>query len=325
MRQRAGGILAALAVALVAGRSTATAEEAVVAGVDAGVVVPAEAFDKYSGVGGIISPFAGYMFNDYLGVMGQLQLLGAPNDNRPGREDDSMTWAFGGGVGPRLVLPLNKTELYATCQGGLFTGFGGGRSSITDTSFGLSAGGGLNSWITDSLSAGAWLRYNLWEQQVHSDGNVKFVSAGLGLTFAFKPEDRVPAPPAAPTTRTEAAPPPPTSVRKIVLRGVNFDFDQATLRPDARAILDEAAEVLEQEGAVDIVVEGHTDSRGSEPYNLRLSERRAGSVADYLEARGIAPSRMEIVGLGESRPVAANDSEDGRAQNRRVELLIKAR
>lgn len=322
MRHRAGRILISLAVALVAGRSMVLAEEFAIAGVDVGVVVPAEAFDKYSGTGGIVSPFAGYMFNDYLGVMGQLQLLGAPNDNRPGLEDDPSTWAFGGAMGPRLVLPLNKSELYATLQGGLFTGFSGGHSSITDTSFGWSGGGGLNAWISDSLSAGAWIRYNMWEQQVHSDGNVKFVSAGLGLTFAFKPEAHAAAPQAALTTRSES---PPPSARKIVLRGVNFDFDRATLQPAGRAILDEAVAVLKEEGAVDVAVEGHTDDRGSDRYNLDLSRRRARAVADYLESKGIARSRLEIVGHGEAKPVAGNDTEDGRAQNRRVELVVKAR
>lgn len=112
--------------------------------------------------------------------------------------------------------------------------------------------------------------------------------------------------------------------RRIVLRGVNFDFDEATIRPDGKAVLDEGIRALNEEPGVTISVEGHTDSVGSDHYNEGLSERRAHAVADYLAAGGIKRSRMSTVGLGEAKPVASNETEDGRAQNRRVEFRIIA-
>lgn len=115
-------------------------------------------------------------------------------------------------------------------------------------------------------------------------------------------------------------PPPPPTRRRIILRGVNFDFDKATIRPDAVAILDEAVEILRAQPGVDVSVDGHTDAIGSDQYNQRLSERRARAVADYLARHGIDRGRLEPRGFGESRPVASNDGEEGRAQNRRVEL-----
>jgi OOP family OmpA-OmpF porin len=107
---------------------------------------------------------------------------------------------------------------------------------------------------------------------------------------------------------------------RIVLRGVNFDFDSARIRPDAAAILDAAAEALKENSGVQVEVAGHTDSIGTDEYNQGLSERRAQAVVDALVERGIDASRLSARGSGESQPVASNETSDGRAQNRRVEL-----
>ena len=117
------------------------------------------------------------------------------------------------------------------------------------------------------------------------------------------------------------APPPPVA-KKIVLRGVNFDFNKANIRPDAAGILKEAATILKDNSTVSVSVEGHTDSVGSDQYNLKLSLRRAAAVKDFLVKEGVAESRLSTRGLGESQPVASNDTADGRAQNRRVELKV---
>ena len=115
---------------------------------------------------------------------------------------------------------------------------------------------------------------------------------------------------------------PARAKQKIVLRGVNFDFDKATIRPEGKPVLDEAIRTLDEQPDIRIAVEGHTDSVGSDAYNQRLSERRAHAVVDYLAAGGMARGRMSARGLGESKPVASNETEDGRAQNRRVEFGI---
>lgn len=125
---------------------------------------------------------------------------------------------------------------------------------------------------------------------------------------------QAPPPPPAP-------PPAPPVQKKIVLRGVNFDFNKANIRPDAAGILKEAATIL-KDNTVNVSVEGHTDSVGSDQYNLKLSLRRAAAVKAFLVKEGVAESRLSTRGLGESQPVASNDTDDGRAQNRRVELKV---
>jgi len=125
----------------------------------------------------------------------------------------------------------------------------------------------------------------------------------------------------------EEPPPPveemPVTSKLIVLRGLSFfDFDKSDIRPDSRPVLDEAASILRENKQVTISVEGHTDAMGSDEYNQSLSIRRAEAVFRYMVNRGVAPERMEVFGYGESRPVADNDTESGRAQNRRVELHV---
>jgi outer membrane protein OmpA-like peptidoglycan-associated protein len=148
---------------------------------------------------------------------------------------------------------------------------------------------------------------------------------GLGIATTFTaPSLSMPEPPPPPPPAVAKAPPPPPppAKEKIVLRGVHFDFNKATIRAEDMPILDQAAETLKEHGAITVTVEGHTDSIGSEEYNQKLSVRRASAVRDYLAQHGIDATRMTVVGKGESDPVASNDTEDGRAQNRRVELLV---
>ncbi|MCC5904195.1 MAG: OmpA family protein [Halomonas sp.] len=106
----------------------------------------------------------------------------------------------------------------------------------------------------------------------------------------------------------------------LVLRDVNFEFDSAQLTSNAQQVLNGIAERLVNNPDVRVSIEGHTDSRGSAQYNQNLSQRRAESVAAYLSQRGVATNRMRAIGYGEARPVASNDTDAGRAQNRRVEL-----
>lgn len=108
----------------------------------------------------------------------------------------------------------------------------------------------------------------------------------------------------------------------MTLKGVNFDNDQATLRPDAVAILDEAVATLKRYPGMKVEVAGHTDSHSSDEHNLALSDRRAKTVMDYFVSKGVAAERLSAKGYGEAQPVADNGSADGRAKNRRVELRI---
>ncbi|HLS83036.1 MAG TPA: OmpA family protein, partial [Arenimonas sp.] len=87
-------------------------------------------------------------------------------------------------------------------------------------------------------------------------------------------------------------------------------------------VLDQVAQTLKEYDQTLIEVAGHTDSVGSDAYNQKLSERRAQAVADYLISRGVSGTRLMVIGAGESHPVASNETEAGRAENRRVELTI---
>lgn len=106
---------------------------------------------------------------------------------------------------------------------------------------------------------------------------------------------------------------------------VLFDVDSASLGGGAQGTLSQVAQVLHDYPKTAVVVHGHTDATGSEAHNQALSERRASSVESFLISRGVSSSRMSAVGSGESLPVASNDTEYGRQQNRRVEILLKAR
>ena len=103
---------------------------------------------------------------------------------------------------------------------------------------------------------------------------------------------------------------------------VLFDFDKSDLTPAAKAQLDTLMDKLRNADVVSIRVIGHTDSKGSDAYNQALSERRASSVAAYLLSQGLAPNKLTSEGRGESEPVADNASDEGRGENRRVELHI---
>jgi OOP family OmpA-OmpF porin len=106
------------------------------------------------------------------------------------------------------------------------------------------------------------------------------------------------------------------------LTGAHYQFDSDELNSDAKGILDEVADRLGQATGVSITIEGYTDSRGDDDYNLGLSQRRADSAGDYLVSRGVAGSRISTIGMGEKQPVASNDTDEGRAANRRVVLKV---
>ena len=103
---------------------------------------------------------------------------------------------------------------------------------------------------------------------------------------------------------------------------VTFATNEASVQPQFRATLDQVADVLKQYNQTYIDVYGHTDATGSDSYNLSLSQRRATSVADYLTSRGVQSARLGIRGFGETQPVASNDTEEGKAANRRVEIKL---
>jgi outer membrane protein OmpA-like peptidoglycan-associated protein len=155
------------------------------------------------------------------------------------------------------------------------------------------------------------------------------IGAVIGYWLAGEEPPPPPPPPARPTPPPPPPPPPAPAVSKrIVLRGINFDFNKANIKREFAPVLDEAAQILTDNPSVRVTVEGHTDSIGSDSYNQRLSERRANAVKQYLVSRGVMADRLETVGKGEKEPVAPNttpngkDNPEGRAMNRRAELKV---
>ncbi|HVM95682.1 MAG TPA: OmpA family protein [Candidatus Acidoferrales bacterium] len=309
-------------VGLTVGAGSALAEQGFIGGINGYVAAPVGHFDDRARPGGGGSLFAGYMFLDYLGLVGEGQFVGFDSKFDPNRAKQSI-WAIGGLAGPRVALPFHIAdipfELNGTWEGGVFTGLNGD-TPISRTSWGYSTGGGLDVRLSDDILLGLITRYNWIDQRTAPGEDVQYIIGGLELVY----NEAAPPPPPA------VAPPPPETVaeaapvkKKIVLRGVNFDFGKATIRSDDRPVLDEAVATLQRESNVAIVAVGHTDDVGSDASNMKLSQRRAKSVRDYLVAGGIAPGRIRAEGRGEAEPVASNKDADGRAQNRRVELRVE--
>jgi outer membrane protein OmpA-like peptidoglycan-associated protein len=108
----------------------------------------------------------------------------------------------------------------------------------------------------------------------------------------------------------------------MTLSDVLFDTGQATLKPGADRALDRLAQFFKDSPGTHVIIEGHTDSVGTDDYNLGLSQRRAQAVANALTSRGVSTDRLQTKGLGKSYPVASNETQAGRQQNRRVEIIF---
>jgi len=104
---------------------------------------------------------------------------------------------------------------------------------------------------------------------------------------------------------------------------VTFAVDRSDIQPQFDRVLDEVAGTLNQYPSTMVDVVGHADATGADAYNQALSERRASAVAAYLTSRNVLPARLYVAGMGERQPIASNDTEAGRAQNRRVEIVLR--
>lgn len=139
-----------------------------------------------------------------------------------------------------------------------------------------------------------------------------------------------PAPPPPPPPCKAPAPGQPIDLDgckagdKLVLNGVTFNFNKSTLTPNAKTILNQVGDALSSNKSMKVELDGYTDSIGKAAYNTKLSQRRADSVKQYLVGRGIDAGRMTTKGFGETHPVATNKTDEGRAENRRVELAVTA-
>jgi outer membrane protein OmpA-like peptidoglycan-associated protein len=130
----------------------------------------------------------------------------------------------------------------------------------------------------------------------------------------------VDAPPIPPRPVKPPPVPPTVMKQKVVLRGIHFDFNRSNIRPGDSAVLDEDVSSLKANPGVTINVNGYCDAIGGDDYNMKLSQRRAGAVVDYLVRAGVPSNQLSAHGYGKTDFVATNDTAEGRAQNRRVEL-----
>jgi OOP family OmpA-OmpF porin len=118
---------------------------------------------------------------------------------------------------------------------------------------------------------------------------------------------------------------PVNSVGCWIIKGINFDYDKSDIKPQYHDQLQTGVRILTDNPTIKVQVQGHTDSKGSDAYNQALSERRAEAVKNYIVAAGIDASRISSSGVGEAKPIATNETAEGRAQNRRIEIKILKR
>lgn len=154
----------------------------------------------------------------------------------------------------------------------------------------------------------------------------------LGLVFCSKkPAPPVAAAPVAlPVAQAEVEPAQPVEDSRLkiqelltrVFKPVYFPFDQASLSEEARQLLAEAGMLMKQEPSISVIIQGNTDDRGTEEYNLALGQRRAQTVKNYLLGFGIDSSRLKVVSYGEEKPALEGSEESARAMNRRDEFLV---
>jgi len=145
--------------------------------------------------------------------------------------------------------------------------------------------------------------------------------ATIGAMLCADSPEPVAEPEPMPEPMPEPEPEPEPFEPVTLSSDVTFAFDSAELRPGAASELNQVAGTLNNNPEVRVTIAGHTDAVGSNEYNLGLSQDRADSVASYLMSQGVAGDRMRTVGYGEERPVATNETDEGRALNRRVEIM----
>jgi OOP family OmpA-OmpF porin len=139
----------------------------------------------------------------------------------------------------------------------------------------------------------------------------------------YEERQAAPAPPPPPPPKPAPAPAPAPVAKEVVTFNLLFGFDKWAITDDMIPVLEQVKMILDEEPGTDFVLSGHTDSTGPDVYNQGLSERRAASVKNWLVSNGVAESRLETKGYGESQPKYDNSTREGRKLNRRVELMSK--
>ena len=268
----------------------------------------------------------GYNFTKHFGVEGFFNYV--PMDNKDW-DDDNEIELFGYGIeGLYHFMPESRfVPFLAVGVGGIHYDALPGDPNNRDK-FALDYGAGLKLFITDNIA----LRTDVRHVIPFNDTYNNFLYT-LGISFAFggaekekvveaKVEEPLPPPPPPPPPPV----PPPKPV--IIEKGrqtldVKFDFDKSTIKEGYDKDINDLVDVMKNYPDLNVVIEGHTDSVGTDAYNKNLSQERADAVKKYMvEKGGIDANRLDAEGFGEERPVASNDTGEGRLQNRRVEAAV---
>lgn len=201
-------------------------------------------------------------------------------------------------------------------------------------------GGGVKYWVTESFALKAEVRHAV---KFHEADNNLFYSLGFVIPFdaknkpvvakaepvvakaapldsdgdgVYDDKDKCPNTPKGTVVDENGCP-------KIIRLHVKFDFDKSTVKPEYMKDIAKVADFMKQNSGYSVVLEGHTDAKGSDAYNQKLSDSRAKAVAKALAGLGIPAAKITTEAYGESKPIATNDTEAGRTENRRVDALFK--
>lgn len=213
-----------------------------------------------------------------------------------------------------MIRPLLLAAGLATAVAGCTTDPNTGQSSVSNTGIGAGAGA--------AVGAGAGALIGGWQGALIGAGIG--AAAGAGIGYLLDEQEREFNERLA-QSQVQVSRDQSQGQEAILLTmpsGVTFQTDSATIQPGFRPTLDEVAATLNEYPDSRIAITGHTDSTGSADYNQTLSQQRADAVANYLISRGVAPSRITAYGAGETQPVATNETDSGRAANRRVEIRV---
>lgn len=185
-----------------------------------------------------------------------------------------------------------------TAQG---AGIGAGIGAVLGAATGGGGSGRAATGAALGAAAGA-VAGNVWSTRMENQKRAMQQAAqGTGIQVSQTPDNRL---------------------KVEIPSDISFDTNRADIKPNFREVLDKFTATLKENPGTDITIVGHTDSRGSDAYNEQLSLSRADHTRDYLAVRGVDSSRITVAGHGEHEPIASNDTDAGRARNRRVEIFV---
>jgi outer membrane protein OmpA-like peptidoglycan-associated protein len=305
-------------------------------GTSSGQINPGAFGYSFSPDGGMGGAHAGYnwQFGPYvLGLEGDAEGGSISDTGRVGTTAATVhsNLDFDASVRGKLGFAFNRILLYGT--GGVAFGdvnthyaFAGTPiGSNSEVRVGWTAGGGVAYALTPNWELGAEYRYtDLGHQTTTAAGftdsnDFTYSMVRAVLTYRFAPPPPPPPPMAAPMPAAAPAPPPPQMARTFL---VFFDFDKYNLTPDARRVIEAAAQSYKANGSARLEVSGYTDLAGTQAYNLRLSQRRADAVANYLLRQGVPKTVMDVKWFGKEHPRVPTPDGVREPQNRRVEIVM---